>query len=359
MSRIHIHTPQERTALRRRSELRARCSLVQMLCTVSILRTALTRILPLAGTSAWWVTLLSLLPGAVVFLLCALAMRLTRTPTLTELARRCLGPGGAWLLCGTMALLLLADGASSVTALITLFTEGIGTRGTRLTLAILTGIALCACLHREGLPRGVQLLRWPLLAGALIAAVTQASSLRADHLFPLLGDGLPSAAAALRAGVSLGWPLLLLLMLPWEEASPRFAAVSPIVPGVVVPLLLLLLAVPHEALLRPLSLAGSLMLPARHAGPAVQMLVHCLQMLGGFLGVAGASALSADFIGAPLSRRPGWLPCAAAIALTFSQALDVSALWRALSALSPWLLLPPAVLGAVLFTIAVAGRDRP
>ena len=69
----------------------------------SILRTAVTRLLPLCGAAAWWMTAACLVPGLVCYGLCCLALRLTRTQSLPECARQLLGRAGETalsLLCG-------------------------------------------------------------------------------------------------------------------------------------------------------------------------------------------------------------------------------------------------------------------
>ena len=54
------------TASRRDGERRAQVTLIRILCAVSIWRTAMTRLLPLCGGAAWWVTLVCLMPGFLV-----------------------------------------------------------------------------------------------------------------------------------------------------------------------------------------------------------------------------------------------------------------------------------------------------
>ncbi len=355
---MYVHTPQERLAFRLRGEKAARIAMTELLCIVSILRTAVTQLLPLAGNALWWVTLVALLPGLAVSLVAALVLHRTGTATLTEMARRLLGRTGVWVLCGLLTALLLLDAASSLTALVTLFTQGIGTRGTQLTLALLTCGALALCLHREGLPRGGYLLRWPLAAGVAVAAVTQLPAIRADHLFPLQGEGMSAVAAALRTGASLAWPLLLLLTLPRREGRPRLTSAGVVALGTVGPLLLMCLLHPQETLPAGLTLAGSLLLPARHASPAVQMLVYCLEMSGLFLAAGGAALLGAEQISAPLGRLPAFLPWIGLLLLTATQALDVQAFWQVLTGLSPWLLLPLAAVMALCLALTMKQGRR-
>lgn len=352
MKEMRITTPQQRLAVRREGERRAAMSLVQILCAMSILRTALTRIVPAAGAASWWVTLLCLLPGLALCLLGLLGCRMAGVGTLAEMARRALGRTGAWLLCGLLGGLLLLDGVAGMTALVTLFTQGVGARGTQLTMALLTGGAILCCLHREGLPRGAHLLRWALLAGAVVAAAVQLPHLRADHLLPFGGSGAYAVGQALRAGFMLGWPLLLLLTIPQGEGRTRLAGAIPVLAGAAAVLLLLCLSLPHELLSQARPLAGSLLLTAQYASSALRLLVCCLLLLGFFFAIAGAVQLSADMLCAPLQRRPRWLAWAVLMAAVGSQALDVPTLWRMLGDVTPWLLLVLAgVISACVITL--------
>lgn len=358
MSRTHIHTPGERLAERRRGEMRTERSLVQLLCAVSALRTALTRVLPLGGGATWWVLLLCLLPGVTVLLLGRMACRMTGTRTLTEMTRSVLGQRGAWVTAVVLAALLLLDAAASMTALITLFTEGVGTKGTQLTLALFTGGALLGCLHRKGLPRGVYLLRWPLLAGAAVVLAAQLTHLRVDHLFPMQGGGMRDVAAALRAGSSLAWPAVLLLCLPGENRQPlALEALPALLPPAAV-VLALCLAVPHEQLVMHGTLAECLLLPGRYAHEAVRLLSHCLLLLSFFLAIGGAALWSTELLCAPLDRSPQWLPYVVLALLTATQALDAPSLWRLLGKLEPWLLLPVAALTGGCLAISMIRRNR-
>ena len=159
-----VHTPEERLAQRRTAQLCAWRSLWRVAACASILRTAVTRLLPLCGAAAWWMTAACLAPGLVCYGLCCLALRLTRTQSLPECARLLLGRAGETvllLLCGAAVAM---DGVSSMTALVTLFTQGIGARGTQLTMAVLTGLLLLPCLQRDGLIFGVRFLSRLMLA---------------------------------------------------------------------------------------------------------------------------------------------------------------------------------------------------
>jgi len=358
MNRMRVHSQKERLQVRLTGERQAQRALVQLIAAASILRTALTRLLSLAGCSAWWLTLICLLPGFALTALLSLGMRLTGAATLTELARYCLGKNGGWLVSMVVGLLLLLDGTSALTALITLFTEGLGTSGTQLTMAILTGSALLFALHREGLPRVVLLLRWVMLAAALLTAALGLPAMRVDHLYPLLGDGETALMAAFRAGLSLSWPLALLLTVPAEAKRPAVAQICPVVLAVVAVLLFVGLTHPQEQLVHHQGLAECLMLTAPQGSPAIRLMAHCLLMLVLFLAVAGAVQLSAESLSAPWSMPQRWLPFVLLAGLTATQAIDPGWLWHTLALAEPWLLLPFAVITTISLPIAIIRRKR-
>lgn len=356
MNTLRVRTPEERRRVRQIAALRARNAFVELLCIASVLRTALTEILPLTGCGGWWVTALLLLPGCAVYALFRLCMSLTRTDTLTDCLRCCLGPLGGWLLSGVLTALLLLDGAASMTALITLFTEGIGTRGTQVTLALLTSAVLLFSLHREGLPRAVYLLRPVMLVSAALAAVILAQEARIDALFPWKGEGDSSLVAALQTGVSLGWPVTLLLTVPSAENPRRVRPAVKVLLATVLPLLFVTLILPHEILTEARDLAGSLLLPMLYAPSALRTLCLCLLMLILFLAAGGAAQFATEHLCAPMGQPPRFLPYAVLLLLTATQALDVGRLWAALTAIMPWMLVPLALLAVLCLPIACFRR---
>ena len=349
----------QETRSRLDGEKRAQFTLLHLLCSVSVWRTAMTRILPLCGSAAWWVTLLCLLPGLLTTLLLRLTMRFSGAHTLPEAMRIALGKGGAVLLSAVLALPLAADALASVTSLITLFTQGIGTRGTPLTLALLTGGALIVSLHREGLSRGAYFLRWGMIGAVALLAAFALVEVRLDGIFPLYGDGRASVLTAVEAGVSLAWPLTLLLMSQPPRCTNRLMAAS--VP-VLLPsglLLLLTLTTPHELLVRESGLAAALMLPIRYAPNALRVLALSLMMLAFFLTIGASVQLLAGQITAHMKATPGWLPCALLAVLLLTQAADASLLWHGLGVIGPWLLLPLMLLSLCTWPIALTRRKRP
>ncbi|MGN0777793.1 MAG: hypothetical protein ACI4MJ_01470 [Aristaeellaceae bacterium] len=340
-----VHSPQERLRMRQLGNRRARVHQVQLLCVVSLLRTLAADVLPLCGSACWWLAPVCLLPGVVLYALACAVLKRTGTATLTEAARALLGKAGATVLSLLLSLLLLAEGAATMTALVTGFTEGIGTEGTQLTMAALTLLALLFCLHRDGLAWGIHLMRWPMLALAAGAAGVLMTLARADGLHPIGGPGQSAVISALRSGLRMGWPLVLLATL--EPARPGW--LRPLLPPVVLlgaAALLICLTQPCEVLTRPAGLAEHLLLPALHLPPALRTLTHALMMLAAFLTVATAAQLSAMHGLSPWGRDVNWLPGVLAGVMAATQALPIRPLWQALTGMLDWL-------AAALFIIVV------
>ena len=134
-------------------------------------RIGLTQLQPLGGSAAWWLSAACMLPGLCVYGALRLLLRRTHTRTLTDCARKLLGNFGGILIMLALTLPLLLDGIASLTALITFFTEGIGARGSQFTLTLLTASVMLIALNRDGLPRGVYLLRHVLLVAATTIAI--------------------------------------------------------------------------------------------------------------------------------------------------------------------------------------------
>lgn len=355
---VKVHTPEEQLSMRLMGERRTSQCIIRLVAVTSMLRTLLTRVLPLAGSAGWWLTICCFVPGLAVYALLVLSMRITKTVVLPDMARTVWGPFGAWLLAGVLGALLLLDGVSSMTALVTLFTEGIGAQGTQFTLALLTGAVLCFCLHKEGLSRGVFFLRWLMLAALAVIALDWLSMAHLDGLFPVLGDGVPSLMAALRAGMSLAWPLALLLIAEPVHPGVRIRPVSPVLLlgfGVV---LLTCLSLPHELLVTHHSLSGSMLEMTLHLHPAVRMLAICLLLLVLFLTLGGTAHLLTGCVTAPMAQAPGWLPFVVVAIFVASQLLDTRTLWSLFGQWEPWLLTPLAALAVVSLPVALIRRRR-
>lgn len=304
----------------------------RLLACASILRIAVTRVLPLAGSAAWWSVLAGLLPGYGLYALACWGLKRSGRKSLSA----------SPVVCLLAAAALLGDAVSSMTALITLFTEGVGTPGTQLTLAAVAAGMLLFSLKREGLARGIYFLRWALLALVALVAAGYLFKAKTDHLFPVLGDGATSLWTAFRAGLGAGWVFLLPLM---EEPAGRRRLVEPLPPvllciGV---LLCLNLCIPHELLVIHQSLGDCMTLTVAHLGSMLRLVCICLWMGGLFLALGSACSLSASYALAPAGRTLVWLPGALAVLLAATQFLPVCSLWQGMGRVEPWLL---AALGA-------------
>lgn len=353
-----VHTPQERTAMRLEGERRARLSMIRLMAVTSVLRTLLTQIIPLSGSAGWWLLPVCLLPGLAVYGLMRWCMRRLHVHTLDDAARAALGTAGQRLLRLIITAALLVEGIASMTALITLFTEGVGTQGTQLTLAVLTSGVLLFCLSREGLPRGVYLLRWVMLAAGVVLAVSSLMHARLDHFFPLLGDGTASVLTALRTGVGLGWPLLLLLQVGPASEKRSGRSLVPTVLLVLAVALTLCLSRPHELLTSRHDLSGSLLLLTSGLPSAVVTLGQCLLMLTLFLSIGTAVLLISEAISAPAAHPRPWLPYAVAALLTLTQCINIRLLWQGLLRCQPWLILPFGVLALVVWSKTMFRRSQ-
>lgn len=341
-----VHSPEERLAQRELGERLALRSQWRLLACVSILRTAITRIMPLAGASTWWMTLVCLLPGMALYWLACLGLRISKTSILPECAR---------LVCILAAVALAVDAVSTITALITLFTEGVGTQGTQWTLALAAVGLLLFALNGEALARGVYFLRVPLLVLLSAALVGLASIARVDHLTPVLGGGMSSLWAALRAGAGAGWVFLLpLLQAPTKEKRWH----EPLLPAglCVAALLCLNLALPHELLANQSALGDCLVLTVAHLPAFVRLLAVCLWVAALFLALGSSVSLCAGQLLAPTGRKLVWLPGVLALVVALTQLLNIRQLWTQLGAIENWLLVVLGIGTGV--ALLACGRKR-
>lgn len=322
-----VHSPEERAEMRRIGQHRCQRSRWRFIACVTMARTTLTRVIPLAGSAGWWVALVCLLPGLALYGLGCWGLKrrgkecLPVTPILGILT----------------AVALLADGASSMTALATLFTEGVGTPGTQFTLALVAAGMLLFALKRDGLPRGVFLLRWGFVGVLALVLLGYASCARMDHLFPALGGGWSGIRAGIRAGLGMVWPLLLALMEPPVGRRSMVDALPPML--LIIALgLCLCLAIPHEVLMTSQSLGDALVQTVSHLSPFVQLMGICLWMGGLFLSLGNVCSLGADYLLAPWGRELSWLAGVMVLALAGTQTLEIRPLNQVMSVMEPILL---------------------
>lgn len=323
----NVHSPEERAEMRRLGQFRCQRSRWRFIACVTMMRTTLTRVIPLAGSAGWWVALVCMLPGLGLYGLGCWGLK--------RRGKSCLHASP--LLGILTAVALLVDSASSMTALTTLFTEGIGTPGTQFTLALVAAGMLLFALDREGLPRGVFLLRWCFVGVLALVLVGYASHGQIDHLFPVLGGGWSGIRAGAVAGLGMAWPLLLAFM----EPSPAKRGAADVLP----PMLLcaaaglcLCLAIPHEMLMSSQSLGDALVQTVSHLSPFARLLCVCLWMGGLFLAMGNGCSLSAGYLLAPWGRELSWLAGVLVLALAGTQALAIRPLYQVLSAVEPCLL---------------------
>ena len=258
----------------------------------------------------------------------------------------------------TLTLPLLLDGIASLTALITFFTEGIGARGSQFTLTLLTASVMLIALNRDGLPRGIYLLRHVLLVAAAIIAINALLDAHPDGIVPLLGEGVPPLKNGFRSAWGMSWMLLLLLEFPAEEGTRGTPAMFVALLPCPVILLLLSLAIPPELTVPGRSLASRLALPTLFLQPAVRTLAQCLLMMTLFLSIAGSAQLAARFLTSSCQKPKKWVPYVLIGLLTLTQLFDISRLWRVLTALTAWSLVPGVLLLLVLTIARLCRREK-
>lgn len=343
---------------REKGERQAALSMRQLLCVVFVWRAAMTRILPLCGPSAWWLSLACLLPGILVAVGFRAVMALTGASTVTEAVRAALGPIGVAVFSWILSLLLLVEAASTLTALLKVFTQGVGTRGTQFTLALLTGAVLLFCLHREGLPRAVYLIRWVMIALLVVLAGYAFAHVQLDNLFPLYSEDKETMVSSFRTGLSIAWPVVLMLTVPSDKKRGfQGSAVAPLALAMGL-LLLTVLMLPQKLFLPETGLADLLLMPIRYMPNVLRIAGLCLLMLSFFLSMAASAQLATIHLLAPVGCTVAWLPYAVLAGLVVTQAMDIPQLLALLGAVEPWLLLPLAGVLVIALPFAVIRRKK-
>lgn len=213
-------------------------------------------------------------------------------------------------------------------------------------------------LNRDGLPRGVYLLRHVLLVAAAIIAINALLDAHPDGIVPLLGEGVPPLLSGIRSAWGMSWMLLLLLEFPAEEGTRRTPVMFVALLPCPVILLLLSLAIPPELTVPGRSLASRLALPTLFLQPAVRTLAQCLLMMTLFLSIAGSAQLAARFLTSSCQKPKKWVPYALIGLLTLTQLFDISRLWRVLTAFTAWSLAPGVLLLLVLTIARLCRREK-
>jgi len=352
-----IHTPEERRNQRADTEKRLRVAVYRFAATTVMLRHGCSLIAEEGGAAGWWLMLLCMLPGLTVAGLLYVLMRRCACGSVPQLVERTLGPGAVRAVNTAAALALTVEGLASLTALATMFVDGVGTAVGMVLFAAMASAVLCLCTQREGILHGIGLLRWVLGVFAAVVLANTLMQARLDHLFPPGGVGASTWVQAGRGWWGMAWPLSLLL---WEE-SPGSGSRSMLSPVLVTVLaaLALSLALPHELLSQPRTLAERMLLPGLCLEPGVRLLLICLWTAG--LGVTAliAAARATDLLALPWRRAERWLPCLLLTAYAALQLIGADMLEASLLLTEDWLLAPFALLAvAVLFASCFRRKKR-
>ena len=277
-TRTAVHSSQARKAYREAAEQRAHLTALRLIAAASLLRAGAGYLLPRNGAAGWWTLIVCLAPAWAVYLPAWLAMGRCGASTLRQAAERLVGRGFARLLGWVEAACLAAEGAACLTTLVTLLDEGVGVAVSPAALAAITASAVALCLPGKGMARSVQLLRWPMLLLAALAAIDLLGGARIDHLAPMLGDGAAQSVRHALPCAGAGWPLILLVEVPPPDTGRRTRGwCAPLL--VPAALLLVTLAIPHEILTLHTGLAESLLLPGMFVSPVNRTILLCLWIL--------------------------------------------------------------------------------
>lgn len=338
----HVHNQaQQRRVARLQAERHTRRSMLRLLACTSMLRSVFTVILPVCGTASWWAVPCLLLPGYIVALLLNLMMNRCHTKTLQQMFSHLMGRNAARCLSVFLSLAVIIDALLSLRTLTSLFTEVIGTDGTHFTLAVITCGMVTLCLHHDGLPRGIHLLRWPILLILTILCIDWLKQTSTDHFSPLLGDGIPAVQDALHAGLSMSWSIPLLLTEPPvnEKSSHAAELLWPIgfVSGFTI---LIIAAFPHTILTAATGTSQALMTPWLLLHGSNRTLGICLLMLTLFLLLAAEVRSTANLIEAGLEKPTYWLPYGLTGFLSLGNAVRAHSFWQALQSIQRFLLIP-------------------
>lgn len=284
-----------RRAGRMQAERHTRRSMLRLLVCTAILRDVITRVLPQAGCAAWWLTPLLMAPGWLALLVTSALLKRSGHASIMEAVQHSYGSMGVRVLACLLAVGLWTDACRSLATLTGLLTDGIGSEGTAATLGLLTCAMLAPCMRRDGLHRAIHLLRWFMLALAAALLIGAAGRFRADHLVPLLGDGLGSIRRSVGAGWSLSWPMLMLAMEPPVSTSGTHARESllPVLICCGVPLLIVLTQ-PHGLLCHAATMGEALLTPMAALSVRGRTLALCLMMMSLFLLLAAEVRLVGD-----------------------------------------------------------------
>lgn len=339
----------KRTQERIGAEQCCRRSMLRFLAGCSMLRSALTLVVPVAGSASWWMSAVLIVPGALLCLVLAWLMRRAGVSSLTDLAGRTLGKAGCRMISVALGAALMLDGAVTLTAFVSLLIDVIGALGTPFVMAAITCGVMLPCLRGDGLPRAIRLILPMLLLGEIAVLIDLLGKAHTDGLFPLMGGGVAELWTVPERCAGLSWPLLLLADEP-DVRSNRCVLMNVALPsGISLGLILLLnLSVPHEVLHSYTRLADTMGHLCVWLGQGVRTLSLVLAMQAFFLLLASETREAALLLSASGNREAAWLPAILAAGLALTQLIPSADLMRVLPSVHAWLLLPFAALTAAM-----------
>ena len=346
-----IHTAQARAEQRKRTEKRLRLTVYRFFAASVMLRHACELIASQGGAAGWWLVIVCMLPGLSVYGMLALALRKTGCASLPAMAQKLLGKAGRCIVTAITAIALIIEGMASLAALATVFVDGVGTSVSAVLFMAVAAAVLCLCTEKDGLVYGIGLLRWVLGAFSALIIVNTLAQAKMDHLFPPGGDGVQSWLQACRMWWSMSWPLIFLLY----EEPPAGEGRGWLVPPVIVAgsALALCLALPHELLTLPRTLAERMLLPGICLAPGNRVLLMCLWTAGMGVTAVICAVRASDFLTLPWRWCDKWLPRVLLLLFAMVHLLGMGVLERVLDALDGWMLAPFALLGLVLLITAI------
>lgn len=346
-----IHTAQARAAQRERTEKRLRLTVYRYFSVSVMIRHACELVAAQGGSAGWWLAIVCMLPGVIVYGMLALALWKTGCESVPEMAQKLFGKAGRRIVTAVTAVSLVIEGMASLAALATVFVDGVGTSVSAVLFMAVAAAVLCLCTEKDGLVHGIGLLRWVLGAFAVLIIVNTLAQARMDHLFPPGGDGTQSWLQACRMWWSMSWPMILLLY----EAPPKNEGRGWLTPPVLVTgsALALCLALPHEMLTLPRTLAERMLLPGVCLAPGNRVLLMCLWTAGMGVTAVICAVRASDFLTLPWKWSEKWLPRLMLVLFASVHLLGMGVLERMLDALDGWMLAPFALMAAVLLITAL------
>ena len=172
-----------------------------------------------AGSAAWWLTALQLLPALALYFLMRGLLRLHPGRGLWGALEESLGGIGARICGAVYVLLIWWDGQTALYALSDLVSAYMLMEADFWGIVIAAAAACAVCAWsggRYGVSRMCYLLRW-VLGGVLLVLIAAALSMGSvSNLYPYLGPGLESDLRAGLGFLGAAWPAVLFGFVPME-----------------------------------------------------------------------------------------------------------------------------------------------